>query len=93
MISHPIFQCKPGDLLRIEFPQPLRGVTISALEVTVLSVISRKGNPAIKVLLKPFSNGCGELMCDQVTMELKLLISHRRRIIKELPVERVAVID
>lgn len=93
MTHHQIFQCKPGDLLRIEFPQPLRGITISAFEVTVLSVISRNEHPAITVLLMPFSKGCGELMCDRVTKKLKLFIYHRRRTTEELPVKRVMVID
>ena len=53
----------PGSLIRIEFEQPLRGITISAFEVAVLNV-NRENNDnglVIDVLLRPFIKAHGKL--------------------------------
>lgn len=86
------FECEPGDLIRIIFPPVVRGITVSAIEVTVTNVKKRDAELVVYVLLKPFSRTYYELVLDYKSQEWKIIIP-RKRYITLIPVEKVSVLD
>lgn len=85
----------PGSLIRIEFEQPLRGITISAFEVVVLNVTLREGldKLIVSVKLDPFTKRCGELMFCNPTGIWTFCIPKKTLRAKLIPVRNIVLLD
>ena len=85
----------PGSLIRIEFEQPLRGITISAFEVAVLNVTRDEDNPTILVSIKlgPFAKEYGELRFFETTQRWTFHTNKRSLNIEFVPVSKVTLLD
>lgn len=85
----------PGSLIRIEFEQPLRGITISAFEVAVLNVTLREGvdKLIVSVKLDPFTKRCGELTFYSPTRTWTFCVPKKALKSKLIPVRNVILLD
>lgn len=84
----------PGSLIRVEFQQPLRGLTISAFEVAVLNVTREDGDALIvSVKLYPFTKGYGELRFHEPTERWTFCIDKKYRMTEVIPVRKVTLLD
>jgi len=92
MDSKKTFECESGDLLRVELPGAIRGVTISAFEVTVLNVKKCSKEFVATILFKPFSRKRGELVLNYTSHIWELLIRGKNNI-KIIPVKNVSILD
>lgn len=85
----------PGSLIRIEFEQPLRGLTISAFEVAVLDVARQDDNNKLVISMKldPFAKKYGKLMLYKPTKKWTLFIYKRSHEAELIPVRKVTLLD
>lgn len=83
----------PGSLIRIEFEQPLRGLTISAFDVAVLNVFRDDDALIVSIKLYPFTKGYGELRLHEPTNRWTFCIDKKYRMTEIISVRKVTLLD